>query len=104
MEDRSLVAVADDDVGVRRIRVRAAEDDELGGADITPMGFMGLIVFYYNVSSEKGALFNSLPINLSPKLGVSPSLLQTDACGITAARIHHQPRRLLWKLPLLWAA
>jgi hypothetical protein len=42
--DRSLVAVADDDVGVRRIRVRAAEDDvdELEGGRHYANGIHGI--------------------------------------------------------------
>lgn len=106
--DRSLVAVADDGVRVRWIRARAAEhgvDESAGEQTLRQWDSWDRIdCDHDNVSPEKDTLFSSFPINLSPELGVSPTLPRTCDCGITAARIHHQPGRLLWKLPWPWEA
>ena len=73
--DRSLAVVADDGVRVRWIRVRAAEHgaDESEGSRHDANGIHGIDRDHDKVSSVKGTLLNSLPINLSQELGVSPT-------------------------------
>lgn len=73
--DQSLVAVADAGARARWIRVRAAEHgaDESEGSRHYANGILGIDRDYGKVSSQKGTVFNSLPLNLSPDLGVFPT-------------------------------
>jgi len=64
--DRSFVAVADDGVRVQWNRVRAADQSE--ETRHYANGIHGI-----DRDHEKGTLFNSLPINLSSELRVSPT-------------------------------
>jgi hypothetical protein len=63
-------------------------------------GIHGIDYDHDTVSPAKDTLFSSFPINLSPELGVSPTLPRTCDCGITTARIHHQPGRFIMEIAM----